>query len=72
MLVGYSLVLGEVIRSKLDLNSLEGKNELLADDGEDKDEDEEETGNLVPVGEGIFDLVEGVSLDKGLKLAINS
>ena len=51
MLVGDSLVSGEVIRSELDLDLLEYDNELVVDDSEDQDEDEdkdeEETNNWV-------------------------
>ena len=69
MLVRDTLVWGQVIRSELDFNSLEGKNELLADADEDEDKDKEK---IVSVGKGIFDSVEGVSLDAVLNLASNS
>ena len=42
MLVEDSLVPGKVIRSELDLDSLEDDNELVAGNSEDEDEDEEE------------------------------
>ena len=68
MLVGDALVLGEVIRSELDFNSLNDKNELLADDGEC----EEVIIETVSVVGDVFDWMEGVSLDEALELASNS
>ena len=73
MIVGDFQVACEIIDAiKLNLDSLEDKDELVGNDSEEDDRNSEVIGNLVLKGGDVLDLVERVSLDAPLKLASDS
>ena len=73
MLVSDSSIKNELLdTNELNLDPLEDEDELVINDSKDEDKDAEVIFDLVSAGEDVFDVVEGFSLGKVSKLAINS
>ena len=74
MLVGDSSVLGKILNSnKFNLKSADGKDELVVDKNEEKEEEDrnvEETGNWVAMLRGIFSSDEEIGLITSISLLI--